>query len=312
MSLAYLNLHRHLVLILIFSIAFVVTIAFSQGDIKPWQNIDLIDATGEGGITFVLLMWIVFSLMSRPSGKVTTLLFFGLTLTHLSMLLDFLDEFVNYPASSAWLSTIESLPAPIGMLITSFALYYWFQEQMSINNQLRRTERFYREHSLIDFITGLYSAEYMKQQLKNELNTAKSHRASFSLMMIDIQNFSQFNRDYGYHHGDTLLREVAQLIRMNIREDDLACRYASDRFIVLMPNTQLATGQIIGEQIEQAIAHLAYKFGQSSEAIYTSVTICVKQYRGWHNYRDILTDMNAQLSLSKQADSSQCNERLSA
>ena len=301
MSFSFLSLHRHLFLGLVLIISSIVVMAFTIGTVKPLAHIDLVDAAGEGGITLVILMWIFVSLMTRPAGQVTNLLFFGLSLTHISMLLDFMDEFVDYPQTSAWLTTIESLPAPVGMLIMSFALYHWYQEQQSINNQLRKTERFYREHSLIDFTTGLYSAEYMKEQLKNELSTARKHRTSFCVMMIDIQNFSQFNRDYGYHHGDTLLREVAQLIRMNIREDDLACRYASDRFIVLLPNSQLATCEVIGEQVEQAIAHLAYKFGQSSDAIYTSVTTCVKQYRGWHNYRDILSELNAQMFNNKLA-----------
>ena len=312
MSFSYLTLHRHLFLALSLTIGLIITTTLTLGTVKPLTSIDLIDAAGEGGITLVILMWILFSLMTRPAGKVTNLLFLGLTLTHVSMLLDFLDEFIEYPETSAWLATIESLPAPVGMLIMSSALYYWYQEQQSINNQLRKTERFYREHSLIDYTTGLYSAEYMKQQLKIELKAAKSHRTSFCLMMIDIQNFSQFNRNYGYHHGDTLLREVAQLVRMNVRDGDLACRYASDRFIVLLPNAHLNTSEVICEQVEQAIAHLAYKFGQSSDAIYTSVTTCVKEYRGWHNYRDILTDLNAQLFSNKQHINSPHSELQSA
>jgi GGDEF domain-containing protein len=258
MNFTFLRLHKALFFYLLVIITFICSSAFSLGVLKPEAELDWLDATGEGGITLMTLIWIFFTLVSRPAGRVTNLLFIGLTFTHISMLLDFLDEFLRYPEQWAWLTTIESLPAPIGMVIMTFALYHWHQEQNIINNQLRRTERFYREHSLTDFTTGLYSADYMKNQIVLELNHAKAQQSSFSLAMFDIRHFSQFNHHYGFEHGDTLLREIAQLIKMNIRDGDLACRYASDRFIVLMPNTDNKTAQEISTQTKKSIEHLAF------------------------------------------------------
>ncbi len=308
MNFSFLQLHRHLFVILAISIIAVMTTAFSLGAVKPYAELDFFDAAGEGGITLMTLIWIFFTLASRPSGRVTKLLFIGLTFMHISMLLDFLDEFIRYPDGHAWLTTIESLPAPIGMVIMSWALYQWHQEQNAINKQLRRSERFYREHSLIDFTTSLYSAEYMKNQIKNELITSKAQHSSFSLFMLDIRQFSYFNLHYGYEHGDSLLREVAQLIQMNIRDGDLACRYASDRFIVLMPNTDKKTAQEIAQQTKQAIEHLAYKSGNSSQAIYPNIIICSHQYRGWHSYQEVLADINQHLFAAKQDNATQLRQ----
>lgn len=300
MNFTYLSLHRHLFVYLFICLAIVCFGAFFIGDIKPSAELDWLDATGEGGITLMTLIWIFFTLVSRPAGRVTNLLFIGLLFTHISMLLDFLDEFLRYPEHHEWVTTIESLPAPIGMIMMSIALFHWHQEQTAINNQLRRTERFYREHSLTDFTTGLYSADYMKNQIRLEINHAKNQQSSFSLMMFDIRNFAQFNQYYGYEHGDTLLREVAQIIQMNIRNDDLACRYASDRFIVLMPNTSQKIAMEIAQQTKQAIEHLAYKHDNTSQAVYLEVTSCSNQYRGWHSYDEVLQDINTQLSDAKQ------------
>jgi diguanylate cyclase (GGDEF)-like protein len=299
MNYSFLRLHKALFFYLVITITFIVSGAFYIGVLKQEYEFDWFDAIGEGGITLMILIWIFFTLVSRPAGRVTNLLFIGLTLTHISMLLDFLDEFLRYPQDWAWLSTIESLPAPLGMIIMTFALYHWHQEQNSINNQLRRTERFYREHSLTDFITGLYSADYMKKQIQLEVNHTKDQNASFALVMLDICQFSQFNDHYGYKNGDNLLREVAQLITMNIRDGDLACRYASDRFIVLMPNTHQSTADEIAQQIKQLIEHLAYKLDSSSQAIYSQVNTCSHQYRGWNNFEEILTDINQHLLLAK-------------
>ena len=300
MNFTTISLHRHLFAYLVLSVIPVCACAFLIGDLKPKSEFDWFDAMGEGGITLMTLIWIFFTLVSRPAGRVTNLLFVGLLFTHISMLLDFLDEFLRYPENHEWLTTVESLPAPIGMVMMSIALYHWHQEQSAINNQLRRTERYYREHSLTDFTTGLYSADYMKHQIKLEINHAKSQQTSFSLMMFDIRQFSQFNQDYGYQHGDILLREIAQIILMNIRDGDLACRYASDRFIVLMPHTRQDVAAEIERQTKQAIEHLAYKHDNTSCAVYPDVISCSHQYRGWHSYEEVLQDINRQLSHAKQ------------
>jgi len=51
-----------------------------------------------------------------------------------------------------------------------------------------------------------------------------------------VVNFSFVNRQYGIVEGDRILREIAHLLLMNIRKTDLVCRYAGDRFVILLPN----------------------------------------------------------------------------
>ena len=140
----------------------------------------------------------------------------------------------------------------------------------------------------------------MKNQIRWEINNVRSQGTFFSLMMFDIEKFSNFNCRYGYEHGNTLLREVAQLITMNVRDVDLICRYASDRFIVLMPNTDKQTADEIAKQTKKSIEHLAYKSDNTSRAFYPSIITCNHQYRTWHSYEEVLIDINQHLSSAKQ------------
>lgn len=300
MNFSYLKMHLKLFLVLFIVVSSTLAFTLIHGEAKPENTTDWYDIAGEAGITIMTLIWLFFTLASRPAGKVTYLLFAGLLLTHISMLLDLIDEFLVYPESSAWLTTIESLPAPIGMIFMTIGLYRWHQEQHVINQQLRKTERYYRQHSYIDFTTGLYSAEYMKMQLQSELNHVKSSQGVFSLLLLDIRQFSQFNHNFGTEQGDNLLREVAQLIQMNIRNDDIACRFASDRFIVLLPHTPLAESLTIAQHIKTAISHLAHKSDETTKAIYPSITTLAKEYRGWHEYQAILTELNQSLNQQKR------------
>jgi len=314
MNLDFLTFHRHLFVILLLVIASVLTLTLQLGELKNINDIDFFDVLGEGGITVMTLVWIFFILISRPSGRVTVLLFTGLTLTHISMLLDFIDEFVVYPEDNKWLTAIESLPAPIGMLIMSIALYQWHLEQVSINTQLRKTERYYRDHSLTDFVTGLYSAKYMKVQLQreiinvNNLNHAENannikedskKELTFSMMLIDIRQFDLFNRKHGDHQGDILLRETAQIILMNLRDNDLACRYASDRFIILMPNTNTNIAEQVAKHIEKSIENLAFKIGSSTTANYQHVASCVMSFNGNEDHLTILAMLNERMTETK-------------
>lgn len=269
---------------------------------KASNKIDYIDALGEGGITFITLIWTLFILISRPAGKVTNWLFYGLLLMHISMLLDFIDEFIYYPPESTWITAIESLPAPVGMVIMTIALSHLYQEQLTINSQLKRTERFYRDHSQTDFITGLYSASYMKQQISHELIHCKSSKTPFTLLMIDLCQFDQFNRQYGHQQGDYLLREIGQVITMNIRDQDLACRYASDRFIVLLPNTPKHTAKVLSEHIKTCLANLAFKVGLNQLSHYQKVTLCLGEFDSQQQGTQVLEQMNNNMLNTKAYD----------
>lgn len=299
MNTPFIKPHFHLLVILFITLTTVITSTFTLGELKASNELDYFDALGEGGMTLMTLVWIGFTLLSRPTGKVTNWLFSGLLLMNISMLLDFIDEFIIYPDNSAWLTAIESLPAPVGMIIMSIALYHWHLEQMTINAQLRRTERGYRDHNLTDFITGLYSAKYMKQQIKHQLLYSKKSNKPFTVMMLDIRQFDQFNRQYGHQQGDNLLREIGQVITMNIRDQDLACRYASDRFVVLFPNTTSALADAFSWHIENSLANSAFKVGSDQRANYQKITICSKEFDGNQSDYQVLELMSQQMDNTK-------------
>ncbi len=236
-----------------------------SGELVSWQQIKFSDVIGEGSILLLSGFWAFAVLVSRPPGRVTTFLVLGLTLFTASSLIDFLDEFTDPYSSSTWLSFVESIPAAIGMLVMSVALYWWHQEQLSLNRQLYRRELDYRWHKEIDPITLLYRGNYFidraKQQIPLHQNT--------SLVVFDLVSFSSINRQFGLAEGDRILREVAQLLVMNLRSSDLACRYAGDRFVVLLPNTDFDNAQSIALQIQKSIQSVAFKPHKANAPLFT-------------------------------------------
>ncbi|QDG34600.1 diguanylate cyclase [Alteromonas mediterranea] len=247
-------------------VAIAISLALFLGNPKQSADISGLDIVGEGSIVLLTLAWILAALASRPPGKVTSLLVFGLGFFLFSATLDFLDEFLRYPDDAHWISMIESYPAAVGMVVMTAALYQWHLEQRALNLQLRRREWDYRDHDKIDPITQLYRAEYWKEQIQK----LQQFNKSAVLAIIDINNFSLFNQQYGYTEGDRYLHEIAQLLVMNLRQHDLACRYAGDRFAILLPDVSPTQADIIIDEIKASIQHLAFRHQLNTNAIYTS------------------------------------------
>lgn len=297
MNYSLLPLNARLVMMVLLVMTTALFLSLALGNAKSWQEISWLDVSGEGGIALLTLVWIFFLLVSRPPGRVTSLLVSGLSFFMFSALLDLLDEFMRYPQAN-WLSLIESIPAPIGMIMMTWALYQWHQEQLTLNAQLRRREARYREHLQVDWVTRLYSADYMREQLSNKLTDPNSAR--LAVVMLDIDDFDHFNRRYGDAEGDRLLREISELILMNIRQTDLACRYAGDRFILMLPDTLPATARTLAEQICTAIRHLAFKAKESGEAVYHTLSFAVESVRDDDRVEDLLGRVNQRLDLARQ------------
>lgn len=269
---------------------------------KQQADIDTLDVLGEGSIALVVVAWIVFVLISRPAGTVSNKLLIGLNLLLITALLDFADEFVHYKDGSAWLTTIESLPALFGMLLMTRALYALHQEQQVISRQLFKQERFYREHQHTDYITGLYSAQYIRKQVSQELRLQPA-AMPFSLLMVDICRFNQFNQQYGEVIGNSLLADVAKLLMMNVRSSDLVCRYASDCFIILLPNTKESIAFEIAQHIDKSLANLAFKPTLHTSPVYPKIAWSAVQYTKQRSAQEMINSLADNLRLQKKTRS---------
>ncbi|MDO6567553.1 diguanylate cyclase [Alteromonas sp. 1_MG-2023] len=263
------------------AIALACFLSLTFGNAKSIAIISGLDIVGEGSVVLLTLGWVLAVLASRPPGKVTSLLVVGLVFFLFSMFLDLLDEFMKYPDSALWLSMIESIPAAIGMVVMTAALYLWHLEQRAINLQLRRREWDYRDHEEIDPITQLYRGDYWQSRVASLQEKGEEGFVA----IIDINEFSYFNQRYGQAEGDRYLHEVAQLVVMNLRQQDLACRYAGDRFALLLPNVNAAQANDILKEIRISIGHVAFRYKSDTAAIYTSA-------------RAVVAPLNQQSSLS--------------
>lgn len=296
MSFTLLTRHQGLLMFVLSVIALGVSLCVFNGEAKYLGDIEWLDIIGEGSVMLLTFCWIGAVMISRPPGKVTSLLVVGLTLFSFSALLDVFDEFIFYHTAGMWLSLVESIPAAIGMVVMSIALYWWHQEQLALNKQLQRRELWYRSHDQIDVVTQLYRADYWRSRAIE----LQEQGIPAAVVVIDINDFSQFNLRYGHAEGDRFLREISQLIVMNLRAVDLACRYAGDRFVILMPEIEPQGAMELAQQLEQCIRNVAFKSGGQTTAIFHSVRSACSQLNQTCTLASLMAGLNRQLDESSQ------------
>ena len=85
-----------------------------------------------------------------------------------------------------------------------------------------------------DGLTSLYNRTGMVTLMEREMEQAEEGANTLGLLMIDLDNFKEVNDNYGHLYDDKVLKMFASLLKNNIRENDTACRFGGDEFVILM------------------------------------------------------------------------------
>lgn len=135
-------------------------------------------------------------------------------------------------------------------LVTILLLIYFFTQRAK--RQQSRTLEFQRL-SMTDHLTEIYNSRFFHHRLGKEVERANRQKEVFSLLFLDIDGFKRYNDSYGHAAGDSILREIGQIILRMIREGvDCGARYGGDEFSVILIDTELEAAMEIGERIRLA------------------------------------------------------------
>lgn len=104
---------------------------------------------------------------------------------------------------------------------------------------LKQVQESLREMALRDQLTSLYNRHYLEDSGKKAFAYAKRHNHNLSLAMLDIDHFKNINDDYGHDVGDIVLKELAELLKENIREEDILARVGGEEFVMLFVRSNL-------------------------------------------------------------------------
>jgi two-component system cell cycle response regulator len=129
--------------------------------------------------------------------------------------------------------------------------------------------------ALTDGLTGLFNRRYVMGHLDRLLARSGEAKKSFAVMMFDIDHFKRVNDTYGHAAGDDVLKEFAHRISRHMRNFDLVARIGGEEFLAILPDTDLATAQLVADRLRAIIADEPTMCGAGVGRIFVTTSIGV-------------------------------------
>ena len=105
-----------------------------------------------------------------------------------------------------------------------------------------------------DALTGIMNRRALAEALEAELDRARRYKLAVSILLADIDRFKHINDTHGHVTGDSVLRQVGEVLRREARSVDLAARYGGEEFVIVMPETALHGAHIFAERLRRRLA----------------------------------------------------------
>src|SRR5271170_2497804 len=148
-------------------------------------------------------------------------------------------------------------------------LYHELQEQME-------AVRFHASH---DSLTGLLNREAMMRLLFQETDRVQRMRTPLTLMLIDLDKFSEVNIEFGYGTGDAVLREFTQRLRRYLRSYDVLGRCGEDEFLVGLPGCMIDHAILMAERLQNSVLEKPYHIHRDVLNVTASIGLATSRGR---------------------------------
>jgi diguanylate cyclase (GGDEF)-like protein len=145
--------------------------------------------------------------------------------------------------------------------------------------QIKQTEALQvelREQAVRDPLTGLFNRRYLKETLQREVSRAKREGLPIGIMIMDIDEFKNINDLYGHDAGDKMLQFIGEMLKANIRAEDIVCRYGGEEFVIVMPGASLGVAYERAELIRQKFEQLYVPY--EGELLQRNISLGVAAY----------------------------------
>lgn len=113
--------------------------------------------------------------------------------------------------------------------------------------------------AITDGLTKLYNSRSFYTQLELEVDRFNRYKHPLALLLLDIDNFKEYNDSYGHLEGDKVLVRFSQIIKSCLRANDSAYRYGGEEFTVILPETTGDEAKTVAQRIRASLEAEKYK-----------------------------------------------------
>ncbi len=177
------------------------------------------------------------------------------------------------------------------------------------NKQLKDANRKLKRLAVTDGLTNLYNRRFFDQVIKREIGRRNRYGLALSVVMIDIDNFKEFNDTYGHAGGDQAIKTVASVITASARTTDVVARYGGEEFVVALPLTDPRRGTTFAERLRRSMEKQIIEISDTEKTTITlSIGIAgVTATDPPVSTAQLLKLADQALYISKQQGKNQCN-----
>ena len=158
----------------------------------------------------------------------------------------------------------------------------------------RRLQKRLIESTYIDYLTGLYNIRYLYKRLREEIRRAIRKSEKVAVIMFDIDNFKNYNDNFGHESGNKLLKNVGNIINNSIREGvDLGFRFGGDEFLILINQAEERITLGIAGRIREKFLELNYK--------HLDLSMGIEYYKNGCSIKDLIVGVDKKVYRAKKS-----------
>ncbi|WP_283150982.1 sensor domain-containing diguanylate cyclase [Silvimonas soli] len=184
-----------------------------------------------------------------------------------------------------------------GLVFACICVLQWLLLDVFHQNQVQRKVLEY--DALHDLMTGLANRRKFFSWTETIQHQSDRYRQPWSVLALDVDHFKKVNDTYGHDAGDAVLRTLADILRANIRDCDIAARFGGEEFIIGLPQTEQHGAAVVAERIRQALAETVVTVNGQDIRCTVSIGIAEYQPQSGMNMQNVLKQADAALYRAK-------------
>jgi diguanylate cyclase (GGDEF)-like protein/PAS domain S-box-containing protein len=158
-----------------------------------------------------------------------------------------------------------------------------------------------RLQSITDTLTELYNRRHFHSLAQNEAERAQRNHVPFTVLLMDVDRFKQYNDSFGHDEGDKVLRALGDAIRKNFRTMDTGFRHGGEEFLVLLPETTAESALIPAERLREGFSAIRFLPHPDEEPRSVTLSIGIAEFRPGISIDDLVRSADRAMYAAKNA-----------
>lgn len=244
-------------------------------------NVRIIIMSLSIGAQWLMVAYKLAQLKKTESNFLIGLLFYSFaTYSVVFFLRSFLTSFepmINSFMDAGFVHAFAMITFQMLIVITAFLVSWCASQRLELDLSIQAT---------IDPLTKTYNRRALQSFAEREISRSVRQNVFLAVIMLDIDRFKIINDQYGHLTGDSVLKELSNRLKSNLRQHDLLARFGGEEFVLLLPDTDSNHARLIAEKLKVVVSTKCFIDDDEKQEFRVTASFGVASDRGrdldWH------------------------------